>query len=375
MPHPPDPAPSVSGTAAVVGFSGPRCVTVTEEPRQPLVPGSVRVQTLYSGISAGTEMTAYRGSNPYLTKHWDADLRLFTTGTHSFDYPVSGWGYSEVGTVVELSDETGSGAGDLAVADTVYGIWGHRSEAVLPAPPLAGRVLPAGVDPLCGVFARVGAIALNAVLAADVHLGEVAAVFGQGVLGLLATRLVTLSGGTVVAIDSLAPRLGLARAMGATTVVDAAAGTTAEDVKALVPGGVDVAIEISGSYLALQEATRSVCVDGRVVAAGFYQGDGNGLRLGEEFHHNRVRLLASQIGSVAPGLASRWTTERLHQVFMAQVFAGRMQVAPLVTHLVPLSEVREAYRLLDEEPASALQVVLDFRTAGERDAAPNVTSS
>ena len=65
---------------------------------------------------------------------------------------------------------------------------GHRSAAIVSEEHVAGRVLPAGVDPVCGVFARIGAVALNAVLDADVHVGETVAVFGQGVPGLLATQ-------------------------------------------------------------------------------------------------------------------------------------------------------------------------------------------
>ena len=45
----------------------------------------------------GTELTAYRGSNPYLTSTWDAERRLFVEGAPTFGYPVEGWGYSEVG--------------------------------------------------------------------------------------------------------------------------------------------------------------------------------------------------------------------------------------------------------------------------------------
>ena len=151
-------------------------------------PGSVRVRTWYSGISAGTELTAYRGSNPYLTRTWDADRRLFVDGAPTFAYPVEGWGYSEVGEVVE-------------VADDVDGTGRRRRRARHLGPPQRGggagrrRARPR-LDrprtPISGTFARVGSIALNAVLAADARLGDRVAVFGQGVIGLLATRLAAL---------------------------------------------------------------------------------------------------------------------------------------------------------------------------------------
>ena len=156
----------------VVQFSGPRRVEVVTHEPEPLPPGHVRVRTHYSGISAGTELTAYRGTNPYLTRVWDPESRLFGEGggAGGVSYPIAGWGYSEVGDIVE-----GPGEGDL-----VWGIWGHRSEAVVPVGSLAGHRVPAGVDPLSASFARVGAIALNAVLSAGIHLGETVAVFGQG---------------------------------------------------------------------------------------------------------------------------------------------------------------------------------------------------
>jgi threonine dehydrogenase-like Zn-dependent dehydrogenase len=230
---------------------------------------------------------------------------------------------------------------------------------------VAGRVLQPGEDPLHGVFARVGAVALNAVLAADLHLGERVAVFGQGVIGLLATRLARLSGADVVAVDGLPHRLALARAMGAGDVVPADAPGGAGDAVRVLTGdvGVDVAVELSGSYRALHEAVRSVVADGRVVAAGFYQGGGEHLRLGEEFHHNRVSIVASQIGSTPVALGPRWDRARLVRVFMAQVAAGTVDVGSLVTDVVAAGDVADAFARLDRGSAQTLQVVLRFDAA------------
>ena len=349
----------------VVSLAGPGDVRLVEEDRQALRPGTVRVRTLYSGISAGTELTAYRGSNPYLTKTWDPDRRLFTDGGATVGYPVLGWGYSEVGCVVEAAPDVDRTVPGRRVGDVVYGIWGHRSEAVLAAEATEGRLVPPSADPVVGVFARVGAVALNAVLAARLHLGETVAVFGQGVIGLLATRLAVLSGARVIAVDTIPGRRELATAMGASLALDAAdpAFPVADAVKRVVPDGADVTIELSGSYRALHEAVRVTAPGGRVIAAGFYQGEAEGLRLGEEFHHNRIELVSSQIGGVPAGLAGRWTPERLHRSFMGLVFDGRVDVAPLVKHVVPCGEVAAAYRLLDQRPAEALQTVLDFRAA------------
>jgi 2-desacetyl-2-hydroxyethyl bacteriochlorophyllide A dehydrogenase len=346
----------------VVRLVAPREIELGQEPSAPVGPGEVRVRTAYSGISAGTELTTYRGSNPFLHARFDPATRLFGGPPEAAVFPTAGWGYSEVGTVVEV----GPGVAAPVVGEAVWGIWGHREEAVLPAAPLAGHVLAPRDDLLPGVFARVGAIAFNAVQSARAGLGDCVAVFGQGVIGLLATRLATAAGADVVAVDGLAGRRVMATTMGAREVADPAADPgPAQLVRALTDGrGADAAIELSGSYRALHEAIRSVGVEGRVAAAGFYQGDASGLRLGEEFHHNRVQVVASQIGGVDPSLAGRWTAERLQRTFMTLVAHGRVDPRPLVSHTIAAEKVADAFELLDQHPAECLQVVLDFTGAG-----------
>ena len=72
----------------------------------PLAPNEVCIKTLFSGISAGTELTQYRGTTPFLHKRWDVDRRLFVPGEEtSLTYPVRTFGYEEVGEVVECGAE------------------------------------------------------------------------------------------------------------------------------------------------------------------------------------------------------------------------------------------------------------------------------
>jgi threonine dehydrogenase-like Zn-dependent dehydrogenase len=171
-----------------------------------------------------------------------------------------------------------------------------------------------------------------------------------------------LSGATVLAVDRIERRRTAARRFGAAHTLDPTSGRdVAAQVRVITGAGADAAIELSGAYPALHEAIRSVQPGGRVVAAGFYQGSATGLDLGEEFHHNRVSVVASQIGGLPTGLTNRWDVARLHRAVLELVGAGRMDVASLVSHVVPVSDVASAYRLLDEDPSGALQVVLDFR--------------
>lgn len=344
----------------VVTFTGPRDAVLADEPEHPLGAHDVRVETIYSGISAGTELTEYRGSNPYLHKRWEPERRLFVDHDSSRAYPLAGSGYEEVGRVIDV----GKAVRGLHPGTLVWGAWGHRSAAAVNAERASNCMLPEGLPPLGGVFARIGAIALNAVLDADIHVGEVVAVFGQGVPGLIASQLATLNGGTVVAVEGIPRRIELARALGAAHVVDFTRERPAEAIKELTDGrGADVTIEISGSYEALHEAIRATAYGSRVVAAGFFQGGGASLALGEEFHHNRIELVGSQVSGVNPRLDHRWDVTRLERTVMSLAAEGRIDVEALVSHVLPAERAAEAFRLLDERSEDAVQVVLAFEEA------------
>ncbi len=346
---------------SAVEFTGPRMVAVVEEAAQPLRADEVRVQTFYSGISAGTELTTYRNTNPYLHKRWDPAARLFVpdAANESVQYPVV-VGYEEVGAV----SETGPGVDDLPVGTVVYGTWGHRAEAVVEASQVRERTLPAGADPLLGIFSHIGATALNGILDSSLRLGETVAVFGLGVVGQLVCQLARLSGAEVIGVDLIPMRLQMAEQLGTKPVLDGRAGSPAEAIKRLTGGrGADVCIEASGATQALNEAIRACARDARVVTLGFFEGAAQGLYLGEEFHHNRIQIICSQIGGVAPRLQPRWDRLRLVQTVMRLAAEGRLHLRPLITHIVPAAEAPALFRQLDEAPADVLQVVLDFRSA------------
>jgi threonine dehydrogenase-like Zn-dependent dehydrogenase len=355
--------------AYVVELTEARVVGLRDYPTPDPGAGEVRVRTIYSGISAGTELTFYRGTNPYLDKKWDPRTALFLPGSRflsgspTFTYPVDAWGYSEVGVV----DATGDGVVEPHVGDVVWGIWGHRSHAVLPASKLIGHTMPAGLDPVVGTFDRVGAVALNAVLASGVCAGESVAVFGLGVIGLLATQLLISQGAEVLAIDTLSHRLDLAAKFGAIPFPPSD-GDLALAVREHTGGrGADRVIELTGAYPALHQAIRLAGVGGTVIAAGFYQGPATELALGEEFHHNQVTLISSQIGNVPLGLRNRWNRDRLHETVMRLCANGRLDPMPLISRVIPATQAAEAYQLLDSPPADLMQVILSFDPAARGD--------
>lgn len=340
-----------------VVLTAPKQIELREYEEPPLGANQVRIQTLYSGISAGTELTSYRGTSPFLNKQWDAQRRLFAQGASTLAYPVTNLGYEEVGEAIE----TGSDVTRVKLGDRIWGTWGHKSTHVAEEEWAALRVLDSALDPRAGIFSHVGAITLNVVLDANIHVGEFAAVFGQGVMGLAVTQLARLNGGTVIAVDAIPQRLALAQELGAEYTINARERDAAVEIKALTKNrGADVSIEITGAYSALQAAIRATAYNSKVIVAGFFQGEARGVFLGEEFHHNRIQIISSQISASAPRLAHRWDRLRLNQTVMQLQAQGKLNLTRLISHTFPARGAAEAFQLLDANTADALQVVLEF---------------
>jgi len=343
----------------VVVINAPRSISIEQEEDPRLEPGELRLRTLYSGISAGTELTAFRGSNPYLHKKWDPASKLFlASASPTQPYPIVGWGYEEVGQVVEVGAEVTQ----VKIGDLVYGTWGHRTHYILGEALAGKRILPAGLEPVLGIFSHIGAISLNGVHDAGLRIGETVAVFGLGVPGQIVAQLAKASGARVIGIDPIEKRLAMAQELGALDVaLDPQQGSPAERIKSLTAGrGADVVVEVSGHYAALHEAIRAAAYSAKVVALGFFQGQAAGVFFGEEFHHNRIQLICSQISGVDPALSYRWDRDRLVQTVMGLQASGALNLKPLITHVIPYQDAAEAFRLLDENPEEALQIVLDF---------------
>ena len=112
--------------------------------------------------------------------------------------------------------------------------------------------------------------------------------------------------------------------------------------------------------VALKEAVRAVAYSAKVIALGFFQGEAMGLYLGEEFHHNRVNIVGSQIFGTDPELTYRWNRLRLAQTFMRLQAKGVINLRPIISHVIPFEQAAEVFQILDEQPEQAMQVVLQF---------------
>ncbi|TCB94283.1 zinc-binding alcohol dehydrogenase [Micromonospora zingiberis] len=352
--------------------SGPGQVELVDQEAAVLPPGGFRVQTLYSGISAGTELSYVKGTNPYLTATWNADLGLFQPGPPSTPYPVRNLGYMQVARVVE-SDTPVVPVGTVAAMT-----YGHRSAAV--ADPVTTRFvpLPDDLEPLLGVYvAHLGPICANGLLhaAADLYgpatrdlgdgvRGRRVAVVGAGVVGLLTALFARRHGAaSVVVLDPTPARREVTRALGLDPL-DPGDGDPAGLLKtrwAHGPGdrGADVVFQCRGQDWALHLALRLLRPQGTVIDLAFYQGGADAVRLGEEFHHNGLSVRCAQIGRVPRGLAPAWDRERLSA---ATIDLLRADGAAIRTHLVsavvPFVQAPALLVDLAQRRRQELQVVL-----------------
>ncbi|NUW41433.1 zinc-binding dehydrogenase [Nonomuraea rhodomycinica] len=363
-----DAAPSPARSTArsrVLCVAAPGEVTLVEEELPAVPEGGFRVETVYSGISAGTELTYVKGTNPYLAASWDRALGLFRPGAPALAYPVRGIGYMQVGRVAETRTRAVREGALVAMA------YGHRTGYV--ADPLADRFveLPAGLDPVLGVYvAHMGPICANGLLhaAADLYgpavrdlgdgvRGRRVAVVGAGVVGLLTAAFALEHGAAeVVVADETPERLRVAEALGARPLpVDPGDSDGDGDGDPAVElkrrwrhgpddRGADVVFQCRGQARALALALRMLRPQGTVVDLAFYTRGAEEVRLGEEFHHNGLSLRCAQIGRVPRGLAHAWDRERLSYETVALL--GRRGAA-LREHLVTdVAGFAEAPRLL-----------------------------
>lgn len=342
----------------------PRCLALREYEEPPLGPRDVRLQSLLSGISHGTEMNLYRGTAPFAEKHFDGEHRLFMPN-EEMGFREMRLGYELVSRVVEVGREVS----EVRVGDLVHTATPHRPTTVVNMDANAQsqipmQLLPTGVTPEEAIFSALIGVALVAVHDAQIKLGDHVVVFGLGTIGLIVIQLARLNGAMyIMAVDPIAKRREMAAALGADEVIDPGERDPAELIKFRegAPRGADVVIEASGHYAALQGALRCAHMGGTVVTLGYYQGGATPVRLGEEWHHNRLNLVSSM---AVWGCPSRyhpmWDRPRATRTVFELLERDMLRVAQLITHRFPYAEAPAAYRLIDEHPEETIKVVLSY---------------
>lgn len=341
---------------------GPREVRTASYDDPPLRPDEIRATAILSGISHGTELNLYRGTSPFHNKQFDPDLRLFVPAAEGVMYPAR-IGYEWAGRVTEVGDDVSG----FAPGDLIHLPFGHRTThtARPTEQTMLGDIvpLPRTLSPDRAIVLALAGVALQAVHDAHIKVGDHVAIFGLGVIGLLAVQFARLNGALRIdAVDPLPRRRTLAETFGADRTLDPNTYDVAREIKSATPErGADVAIELSGSTTALHESIRCVRVAGMVVAGGYYQGGASSLRLGEEWHHNRITMVSSMGVWECPHRDyPAWDRARVHATATHFLATGQLRTDGLISHRFLFARAAEAYALIDQHPDEVVKVVLTY---------------
>lgn len=220
-----------------------------------------------------------------------------------------------------------------------FGVAAYGTETVLPV----SCVVPIREDmPLdlaaligCSVATGVGAV----VNTARVPAGAAVAVFGCGGIGLNVVQGARLAGANpIVAVDVSPTKLDVARAFGATHLVDATRGDVASQIARLWPTGIDFSFVTIGRQDTMDAAWGCLAPAGSCVVLGRMASGAQMTIDPNRLYGFENRLLGSRYGSVRP-LDDFPTLVDLH-------LAGRLMLEELVTRRYAIEEAQEAHRAL-----------------------------
>jgi len=364
-------------------------LALKQVPEPKVRPGHVLVKTRASLISAGTErmvvdfakknLAAKAKARPDLVKkvlekaRRDGLHATFKTVMARLDEPLP-LGYSACGEVIAI----GSGLeGVYRVGERIAmagaGLANHAELNVVPEHLTAPVPLDVSDDEAC--YGTMGAIALHAVRNLNPKLGEVIAVIGCGLLGQLATQLLTLSGARVLALDYNPDRLKLAADLGCEAHFNLSDSGLDQRVHDLTGGlGCD-GILISAATQSSEPfdvAARIARDRARVTMVGLtgttfpYQG----------FMEKELNLVVSR--SYGPGRYDadfesrgvkypegwiRWTeTANLKEIMrlLSPKLTARLNVRDLTSHQFKFDDAEDAYQLITRNQQPHLGVVLTY---------------
>jgi 2-desacetyl-2-hydroxyethyl bacteriochlorophyllide A dehydrogenase len=334
-------------------FENVRSISVREEPLPSPGPGEALVETLVTAISTGTEMVIYRGEAP---EAMSADTTI-TSLQGSFAYPLK-YGYAAVGKVTHV----GPGAEKDWIGRHVFAFHPHESHFVEKVIHL--HSLPPDVSPEEAVFLPSMETALTLALDGSPLTGEQIVVFGQGIVGLLLTAILSRFPLLFLAtIDKYPLRRDFSEMVGAHLSLEPRDPEMLDRLSSALTGsgfyqGADLAYEISGNPEALGQAIEVTGYNGRVVLGSWYGTKKTELLLGGDFHRKRILLVTSQVSTISPQLSGRFTKPRL--LALAWKMITQLKPSRFITHRFHISRVAGAYQLLDETPGEAVQVLITY---------------
>jgi threonine dehydrogenase-like Zn-dependent dehydrogenase len=349
-----------------LAITGPYQVEILDYEDPPLGPNQVLVKTELASGKHGTTM-GMLDNRTFEGQQFDQEMRLFVEDTNpdAQRQPTrdSPWnlGTTGVGIVTEVGDEVSQ----FKVGERVFGLMDVRETNIRPVEQLweLGEI-----DPYLALCVEPAYVAFHSVRESQMRYGDAVVVVGLGALGLLAVRMARESGAeTLIAIDPLPHRRELAAAYGADYTLDPNQGDAALEVHKLTGGkGVDIAIELSGVYPALQTAIRCVRVGGLVCSTGFYQGESKGLWLGREWHHNRLTMIVPH--GCGWGHPPRdyplWDSQRAYDAIVSMMRKGRLSADGLINLTLKPQDANRIFDIIREQTNEVTKYAVDFTGAG-----------
>lgn len=275
-------------------------------------PGEVKIQSLFSGISRGTEGLVFRGEVP--RSEWQRMRAPNQDG--EFPHPVK-YGYSNVGKVV---------AGDPALLGrTVFSLYPHQNVFTLPSPSCVP--LPDNVPPDRAVLAANMETALNAIWDGKPSPGDHICVVGAGVLGILTAYLLAqLPGTRVTLVDTNEARAEIATSLGLEFSPPGSA-----------PENQDLVFHTSASAGGLATALACAADETTIVELSWYGANDVAIPLGADFHCRRLALKSSQVGSIPVERRSRWSYRRRLETALSLLSDDRLDA--LISDRVPFERL------------------------------------
>lgn len=338
-------------------FEAPRSATLAGETIEGPRTGEVLVKSECSAVSAGTELLLYRGHAP----DGIALDETLPSLKGSARYPMR-YGYALVGRVAEVGNQVDP----TLLGKRVFLFHPHASLAVVRATEVLP--IPEKIPSERAAMLPNLETAVNLVLDGAPLMGEQVAVFGLGVVGLLTTLLLTrmLRQG-VVGVEPQEYRRSLTTSLAPDAVcleperLEAPMVAQGEGgygtVHAQYPG-FDLVYELSGRPETLNHVIEVTGFAGRVVIGSWYGTKRSAIDLGGRFHRARLRLISSQVSTIAPELSGRWSKARRMDIAL-----GLLQELPLerlVTHQVRFEDAPAGYERLAEGEPGLMQLLFRY---------------
>jgi len=168
----------------------------------------------------------------------------------------------------------------------------------------------------------------------QVRPGDRVVVFGCGGVGLNAVQVASALGADVIAVDIRDAKLEWAKKLGASTVLNPGKIEKIDkEVRKLTGGGADIAFEVIGNPLTMEQAFACLRQGGRLVVVG-YSAENMKLSLGRVMYREM---------EVVGSLGCRPVD---YPRVIELVRLGKIKLAELVTKKSPLEQINSAFDLL-----------------------------